>query len=53
MFFIVAIITALFGFSGIAAASAEIAQFVFFIFAELLVVSLVFGIIDKKSEPKI
>lgn len=49
MFFIVAIIAGLFGFGGIAAASADIAQLLFFIFAALLVVSLVFGLIDRRS----
>ncbi len=49
MFFVVAIVAALFGFGGIAAASTEIAQFIFFIFVALLVVSLIFGAIDRRS----
>ncbi len=48
MFFIVAIIAGLFGFGGIAAATADIAQLLFFIFVALLVVSLVFGLIDRR-----
>ncbi|WP_262695654.1 DUF1328 domain-containing protein [Kordiimonas aquimaris] len=49
MFFIVAIIAGLFGFGGIAAATADIAQLLFFIFVALLVISLVFGLIDKRT----
>lgn len=43
-FFIIALIAALFGFGGIASASAGIAQILFFIFVVLFVVSLIFGI---------
>jgi len=40
-FFIVAIIAAVFGFGGIASASAGIAQILFFIFVALFVVALI------------
>ena len=41
IFFIVAIIAAVFGFGGIAEASADIAQILFFIFVVLFVLALV------------
>lgn len=47
MFFIVSIVAALFGFGGIAAASADIAQILFFIFAVLFVISLIFTLARK------
>jgi uncharacterized membrane protein YtjA (UPF0391 family) len=43
IFFVVAIIAAVFGFGGIASASAGIAQVLFFIFLVLFVVSLIMG----------
>jgi uncharacterized membrane protein YtjA (UPF0391 family) len=43
IFFVVAIIAAVFGFGGIASASACIAQILFFIFLVLFVVSLIMG----------
>jgi len=41
MFFIVAIVAAVFGFGGIASASAGIAQILFFIFIALTIIALV------------
>jgi len=43
IFFVVAIIAAVFGFGGIASASAGIAQILFFLFLVLFVVSLIMG----------
>ena len=43
IFFVVAIIAAVFGFGGIATASAGIAQVLFFLFLVLFVVSLIMG----------
>ena len=43
IFFVVAIIAAIFGFGGIATASAGIAQVLFFLFLVLFVVSLIMG----------
>jgi uncharacterized membrane protein YtjA (UPF0391 family) len=43
VFFIVAIVAAVFGFGGIAAGASQIAQVLFFIFLVLFVVSLVAG----------
>lgn len=43
IFFVVAIIAAVFGFGGIATASASVAQILFFLFIVLFVVSLIMG----------
>jgi len=43
IFFVVAIIAAVFGFGGIASASAGIAQILFFLFLVLFVVPLIMG----------
>jgi uncharacterized membrane protein YtjA (UPF0391 family) len=47
IFFVVAIIAAVFGFGGIASASAGIAQVLFFIFLVLFVVSLIMGMVRR------
>ncbi|MGD9965904.1 MAG: DUF1328 domain-containing protein [Hyphomonadaceae bacterium] len=44
IFFVVAIIAAVFGFGGIASASAGVAQVLFFLFLVLFVVSLIMGL---------
>ncbi|MCO4754878.1 MAG: DUF1328 domain-containing protein [Bacteriovoracaceae bacterium] len=41
MFFVVALIAALFGFGGVATASASIAQILFFFFVVAFIISLV------------
>ena len=48
-FFIIALIAALFGFGGIAAAASGIAQVLFFIFLVLFVVSLIFHLVRGRS----
>jgi len=48
IFFIVALIAALFGFTGIAAGAVEIAKILFFIFILLFLVSLVMGLVRRK-----
>ena len=47
IFFIVAIVAALFGFGGIAAGATEIAKILFFVFVVLFVVSLVAGLLRR------
>ena len=47
IFFAVALIAALFGFTGIAVAAAEIAKVLFFIFVVLFVISLVAGLFRR------
>jgi uncharacterized membrane protein YtjA (UPF0391 family) len=49
VFFIVAIIAAIFGFGGIAAGAAEIAKVLFFIFLVLFIASLVVGLFRRGS----
>ena len=48
-FFIISIIAALFGFTGIAEGAAEIAKIIFFIFLALCVLSVVLGITIYKK----
>jgi uncharacterized membrane protein YtjA (UPF0391 family) len=43
IFFVIAIVAAIFGFGGIAAGAADIAKVLFFIFVLLFVLALVFG----------
>jgi uncharacterized membrane protein YtjA (UPF0391 family) len=47
VFFVIALIAALFGFGGIAAGAAEIAKVLFFIFLVLFVISLVVGLFRR------
>jgi len=47
-FFIIALIAALFGFSGIAVASVGIAKIIFFIFLILFLISLVLALFNRK-----
>lgn len=49
VFFIIAIVAALFGFGGIATASAEIAQILFFIALIIFAVTLVAGIVGQRK----
>jgi uncharacterized membrane protein YtjA (UPF0391 family) len=49
VFFIVALVAALFGFGGIAAGAVEIAKILFFVFLILTVVSLLFGVFRRGS----
>ena len=48
VFFVVALIAALFGFTGIAAGAVEIAKILFFIFILLFIGSLVMGLMRRK-----
>jgi len=50
VFFIIAIIAALFGFGGIAAGAVEIAKVLFFVFLILFAVSLVGGLISRGKD---
>ncbi|WP_395703539.1 DUF1328 domain-containing protein [Aquabacterium sp.] len=47
VFFIIALVAALFGFGGIAAGAVGIAKMLFFIFVILAVVSFVYGLIRR------
>jgi uncharacterized membrane protein YtjA (UPF0391 family) len=47
IFFIVAIVAALFGFTGISAAAAELGRVIFFIFVLLFVIALLTGLVQR------
>lgn len=47
IFFIIAIVAAVFGFGGIAAGAVGIAKILFWIFVVLFVISLLFGIVRR------
>ncbi|MCA9277261.1 MAG: DUF1328 domain-containing protein [Phycisphaerales bacterium] len=49
IFFIVAIIAAVFGFGGIAEGAVDIAKILFFLFLVLFLVSLVMGLVKGKA----
>jgi uncharacterized membrane protein YtjA (UPF0391 family) len=48
IFFVIALVAALFGFTGIAAGAVEIARILFFVFLVLFVISLIFGLLRGK-----
>jgi uncharacterized membrane protein YtjA (UPF0391 family) len=45
IFFVIALVAALFGFGGIAVGAAEIAKTLFFIFLVIFVITLVLGLV--------
>jgi uncharacterized membrane protein YtjA (UPF0391 family) len=47
VFFVVALVAALFGFGGIAAGAAQIAQVLFFVFLVLFLASLIAGLFRR------
>ena len=47
VFFVIALIAALFGFGGIAAGAVGIAKILFYVFVILAVVTFLFGLIKK------
>ncbi len=47
VFFVVAVIAAIFGFGGIASASAGIAQVLFFVFVALFVIALLMRVLRR------
>ena len=49
VFFVIAIIAAVFGFGGISSGSAEIARVLFFLFVVVFVVSLIWGLITGRG----
>lgn len=48
VFFIISIIAGVFGFGGIAAASAGIAQILFYIFIAVFIVTLILGLMRRQ-----
>ena len=47
MFFVIAVVAAIFGFGGIAAGAVEIAKILFFIFLILFIGSLIWGLMNR------
>ncbi|HKU97380.1 MAG TPA: DUF1328 domain-containing protein [Vineibacter sp.] len=47
VFFVIALVAALFGFGGIAAAATDIARILFIIFLVLFIISLVMGMMRR------
>ena len=53
VFFIVAVIAAIFGFGGVAATAAGIAKILFFLFVVIFLVTLVLGLGARRGPPPI
>lgn len=53
IFFVIAIIAAIFGFGGIAGAATDIAKILFFVFLVIFLLSLVFGLLKGKAPPAV
>ena len=49
VFFVIALLAAIFGFGGIAAGAAEIGTILFFIFLVVCAVTLILGLINRRS----
>ena len=48
VFFIIALVAAIFGFGGIAAGAAEIGKVLFFIFLIVFAVTFIFGLMSRR-----
>ena len=48
VFFVIALVAALFGFGGIAAGAVEIAKILFFVFVIIFAVTLVLGLLGRR-----
>ena len=48
VFFVIALIAALFGFGGIAAGAVEIAKILFFVFLIIFAVTLILGLMGRR-----
>lgn len=48
IFLLIALVAALFGFGGIAATSADIAQLLFYVFLAIFFVSLILGLFQRR-----
>jgi uncharacterized membrane protein YtjA (UPF0391 family) len=51
VFFVIALVAAVFGFGGIAAGAVEIARILFFIFLILFIGSLIWGVLKRGGNP--
>ena len=50
LFFVIALVATIFGFTGIAVAAAGIAKILFFVFIVLFIISLIFGM---RARPRV
>jgi uncharacterized membrane protein YtjA (UPF0391 family) len=48
VFFVIALVAALFGFGGIAAGAAEIGKILFFVFLVIFAVTFILGLINRR-----
>jgi len=48
VFFVIALVAALFGFGGIAAGAVEIAKLLFFVFVIIFAVTLILGLVGRR-----
>ena len=48
VFFVIALVAALFGFGGIAAGAVEIAKILFFVFVIIFAVTLILGLMGRR-----
>ena len=48
VFFVIALVAALFGFGGVAAGAAEIGKVLFFVFLIVFAVTFIFGLISRR-----
>jgi uncharacterized membrane protein YtjA (UPF0391 family) len=48
VFFVIALVAALFGFGGIAAGAVEIAKILFFVFVIIFAVTLILGLVGRR-----
>jgi len=53
VFFVIALVAAIFGFTGIAGGTMQIAKILFFIFLVLFVVSIVGGLLTGRRTPRL
>lgn len=53
IFFIVAVVAAVFGFGGIAAGAAGVAEILFYVFVGLFLISLIAGLAQGSSTPEV
>ena len=51
VFFLIAVVAGVFGFGGIAEASVDIAQILFFVFIVIFVISLIVGLMRRRPRP--
>lgn len=51
IFFLVAVVSALFGFTNIAAAATDVAKILFYIFLVIFIILFILGIVNRPPKP--